>query len=303
MKFAIASTTILYYFSPASASSSCQDLSASYPNDIPWVEYQGVYPPLDAPDGGCSTACVKGVSSDQARGCNHRPPSNKLVGFEYDCSRSTCKCLYEVGTLGNQYNQCFSGMNTSNKGSGEVDSTAPQQGETCYSLYIQSNNPPPSPTPPPPVGAGICAYAPDYDCYSDGHPPCCKESGGRDCPDYLTMCNNHAQGMTGFDYCTNTPDYQCYSTPNGRPSCCNEPGGSYMNCPQTQPKCDVQPTPPTPTPKSKGGTPPPKGGPPQTAFESFRRIDGVRSMKGQQKQTAQKPSMHATKKKFYLRSN
>ena len=352
MKFSIASATILYYFSPASASSSCQDLDTAYPSQIPFVEYQnedfiftrqkynsvcvdsrgnqfeygeiaGIYPPINEPESGCSTACVKGVSVDQARGCNQRPPSNKLVGFEYDCSRATCKCLYEAGTLGNQYSQCFDDMNTSNKGTGEVDRTTPQQGETCYSLYIQSNNPPPSPTPP--VGTGICSYAPDYNCYSDGHPPCCKEDGGRNCPNYLTMCNNHAQGMSGFDYCTNAPDYQCYNTSNGHPSCCNEPGGSYMNCPKAQPACDGPPGPP--------GPPQPKGGPPKMAFESFRRVGNVQVMKGQQMQAPHKteyantnyvkqewikgqqkqaplqikgfkdPQERAAKRKFYLRNN
>jgi len=132
--------------------------------------------------------------------------------------------------------QCFHFMNTSNQGTGQVYSTQPQQGETCYSLQIQSSSPPPSPTPP--VGTSICTYAPDYDCYQTGHPACCSENGGKDCPDYLTMCDNHAEGEGGFDYCTNAPDYDCYNTSDGQPSCCSEPGGSFMNCPQEQPGCD-----------------------------------------------------------------
>ncbi len=86
------------------------------------------------------------------------------------------------------------------------------------------------------------------------------------------MCNNHAGGESGFDYCTNSPSYTCYDTPNGRPSCCNEPGGSYMNCPQTQPKCDVQPA---PKPGPKGGPPPPKAG-----FESFNFVPTKGGSKG-----------------------
>ena len=96
-----------------------------------------------------------------------------------------------------------------------------------------------------------------------------------------------------------------------------------MNCPQTQPKCDVQPTPPGPTPKSKGG--PPKTAyenfrrigatnvgamkgqqvqaPPKTTFENYKLVGNVRSVKGQQRQTTKKPSMYATKKKFYLKNN
>ena len=72
----------------------------------------------------------------------------------------------------------------------------------------------------------------------NGRPACCEVDDGEECPDYLTMCDNHAEHMAGFDYCASAPNYQCYNTPNGRPSCCDEPGGSMMNCPQTQPACD-----------------------------------------------------------------
>jgi hypothetical protein len=43
--------------------------------------------------------------------------------------------------------------------------------------------------------------------------PAESENDGEDCPDlsrlpyYLTMCDNHAEGEGGFDYCTNAPDY------------------------------------------------------------------------------------------------
>ncbi len=183
MKIIITSFALVYATSTASANSSmCSNPSTAYPNDIPWVDYGndsyiftrqkynsvcvgsngqqfeygtivGEYPPIDMEGGGCSTACVIGVSSDQARGCNNRPPPNRLVGFEYDCEQATCKCLYQAGTLGNQYSQCFAEMNTNNGGSGQVLTTLPQQGETCYSLHIQSNDPIPSPTPP--LGSGI----------------------------------------------------------------------------------------------------------------------------------------------------
>ena len=84
-------------------------------------------------------------------------------------------------------------------------------------------------------------YSPDWDCYIDGHPPCCSESenDGAECPDYLTMCNNQAEGEAGYDYCTDSPDYSCFPTSDGQPSCCSEAGGPFMNCPQTQPDCDV----------------------------------------------------------------
>jgi hypothetical protein len=192
----------------------------------------GVYTPIDEAGGGCSTFCVQGTSNNAARGCNQLPPSNKLVGFQYDCESATCYCLYQAGTLNDKYSQCFYEMNTSNKGTGQVSGTTPQQGETCYSLHTQ----PTEPTPPP-VG-GICTYTPDFDCYQNGHPPCCDEDGGASCPDYLTMCDNTAEGMAGTNYCTNAPDYQCYNTYDGQPSCCSEPGGPFMNCPKTAPACD-----------------------------------------------------------------
>ena len=260
MKIIVASFALVYATtSTAFASShSCNDLDYSYPNDLPWVNYQGedyiftrqkynsvcvdshnreyeygtipgVYTPIDEAGGGCSTFCVEGTSSDSARGCNLRPPSNKLVGFQYDCESATCKCLYEAGTLNNQYSRCFDDMNTSNKGNGQVSGTKGQQGETCYSVHIQSTD--------PPVG-GICTYEPDWDCYKTGHPQCCSVDGGANCHDYLTMCDNYAEGMSGTDYCTNSPEYQCYNTYNGHPSCCSETGGPFMNCPKTQPACD-----------------------------------------------------------------
>mmetsp|Transcript_25400 Transcript_25400/g.36251 ORF Transcript_25400/g.36251 Transcript_25400/m.36251 type:complete len:283 (+) Transcript_25400:189-1037(+) len=267
MKFIVASFALVYTatFTAATSSDTCSNLDHAYPNDLPWVDYQdedfiftrqkynsvcvdsngrgfeygtiqGVYTPIDEAGGGCSTFCVEGTSVDAARGCNQRPPSDRLVGFQYDCESATCKCLYEAGTLGNQYNQCFDDMNTSYQGTGQISDTRPQQGETCYSLQIQSTNPPPPPAPP--VGTGICTYAPNYDCYKTGHPECCSEDNGANCPNYLTICDNHAEGESGFDYCTDAPDYQCYKTSDGQPSCCSEHGGSLMNCPQTQPPCD-----------------------------------------------------------------
>jgi len=290
MKFAIASATILYSFSSAAASDACQDLSAAYPNDIPSVSYQGdeyvftrqkynsvcidshgqqfeygtiigEYPPIDTAGGGCSAACVNGVSVDVAKGCNQRPPSNRLVGFQYDCERATCKCLYEAGTLSNQYERCFDDMNLSNQGNGQVYGTKPQQGETCYSLNIQVLTPP---------GADYCTDAPDYSCYSNGRPSCCNQPGGsNNCPANKPACDvpipppPGPPGPPGANYCTYAPDYSCYSS--GRPSCCNQPGGSN-NCPASEPPCDL-PTPPGPPGKT------------QTGFESYRQ-DMTPSMKG-----------------------
>jgi hypothetical protein len=357
MKIIITSFALLYATSTASAdSSSCSDLSYAYP-DVPAVDHdgyrdtfirqkynsecvdstglqfeygtiEGVYPSIATPGEGCSNFCIKGYGRAEARGCNQFPPTKNLVGFEYDCEQATCKCLYQTGTLGNQYSKCFDDMNTSNQGnafssgSSEMVYTLPSQGQTCYArMYdgpsslltklvsaspeaggglqaacdpaylgagcqsgfycepiigspnqkgqcipggglqascdpdtgfgcqagfdceriigspVQNGQCIPAPAPAP-LGSGICTLSPDFNCYIDGHPPCCNENGGQNCPDYLTMCNNHAQGMTGFNYCSSAPSYQCYDTPTGHPACCNEPGGAYMNCPKTQPGCD-----------------------------------------------------------------
>ena len=201
---------------------------------------EGVNPSIATPGGGCSNLCIKGYGRAEARGCNQFPPAQNLVGFEYDCEQATCKCLYQAGTLGNQYSKCFDDMNTSNQGnvysggSAEEAYSLPSQGQTCYVRVFDG-----LPLPSPRTGTGICDYTPDWDCYQSGHPPCCNENGGQNCPNELTMCDNHAQGMTGVNYCSGAPAYQCFDTPTGHPACCNEPGGAYMNCPQTQPGCDA----------------------------------------------------------------
>jgi hypothetical protein len=94
----------------------------------------------------------------------------------------------------------------------------------------------PSPSPPAP-GSSICTWgAPDYDCYITGRPECCSYNGGRNCPNYMTMCNNYPADETGWDYCTNQPNYSCYPG-TGQPACCNMKGGGTMNCPRQKPGC------------------------------------------------------------------
>lgn len=94
----------------------------------------------------------------------------------------------------------------------------------------------PTPAPPSP-GSSICTWSPDYSCYKTGQPECCSYNGGRNCPNYDTMCNNYPEGLTGWNYCTYPPDYNCY--PNGgRPSCCFMSGGGTMNCPVNRPSCE-----------------------------------------------------------------
>jgi hypothetical protein len=48
------------------------------------------------------------------------------------------------------------------------------------------------------------------------------------------MCNNQAQGMTGWNYCSQQPNYKCWK--DGQPKCCDE---NPLNCPKTKPDCDI----------------------------------------------------------------
>jgi hypothetical protein len=95
------------------------------------------------------------------------------------------------------------------------------------------------PSPPTPDGQSICTRSPDYKCYkTTGRPECCYKNNGKNCPTYMTMCNNYPEGYTGWDYCTRAPDNNCYPYSNGRPACCSQKGGGTMNCPKQMPGCE-----------------------------------------------------------------
>lgn len=58
-----------------------------------------------------------------------------------------------------------------------------------------------------------------------------------ECPDFMTMCDNHPERMSSPSYCVWSPDYKCYHM--GWPSCCSAPGGDIMNCPRDEhPPCE-----------------------------------------------------------------
>lgn len=224
-----------YIFSRMRFNSECVDDRG---RQYEWGAIEGVYPGTEDV---CGSVCVKGHSSF---GCStsQRPDPEKLVGFNYDCDNATCYCLYERGTLNSKYDRCFNSMNTNDYGRGNVYSTTTSRGTTCYSLHIQQSNPPapkprkptrrptrkPSPSPQP----KICQVR-DYKCYKSGRPSCCDKKNGKDCPKEMTMCDNHPEGMTGWNYCSYGPDYDCWK--GGWPSCCN---GNSKNCPRKQPGCD-----------------------------------------------------------------
>ena len=159
-------------------------------------------------------------------------PEN-LVGFNYNCDEAACYCLYEKNTWTDDESPCFDEMDINLHGKGDVYKTRVQEGSTCYSLQVQ-----PTPTPAP---SSICEGPKDFDCYKTGRPACCSEDGGENCPDFMTMCDNHSEDTTGYNYCTTAPQYGCdpstYSN-MGWPLCCDEPGGAEMNCPVEQPQCN-----------------------------------------------------------------
>lgn len=248
-------------FTTAQNSDNGLSLEQCFPNDIPWYTYEGedyiftrmkynsecigtnnqpyqwgkiegVWPPIDEPDSGCSKACVSGYGRGQARGCTSMKPEN-LVGFNYNCDEAACYCLYEKNTWTDDESPCFDEMDINLHGKGDVYKTRVQEGSTCYSLQVQ-----PTPTPAP---SSICEGPKDFDCYKTGRPACCSEDGGENCPDFMTMCDNHSEDTTGYNYCTTAPQYGCdpstYSN-MGWPLCCDEPGGAEMNCPVEQPQCN-----------------------------------------------------------------
>lgn len=209
--FALAYASSATASASASSDNTCDNVSVAYPSNLPWVNYEGnsyifsrqkynsvcvdpqgqeyEYGAIEGYYGSatpCSTACVEGYSRAEQRGCsaNQRPPINNLVGFQYDCEAATCYCLYDRGTLGNQYEQCFDYMDTGYQGSGPVSTTEAQYGETCYTVEIQSQSGPPGP------GSDYCNDAPDPGCYNtpDGHPSCCSQPGDN-CPPNKPPCN------------------------------------------------------------------------------------------------------------------
>lgn len=167
----------------------------------------------------------------------------KLVGFNYNCDEDACYCLYEKNTWSGNSSPCFDEMDTSNKGKGDVFNTKVEVGSTCYSLQTQpSPTETPVPVPTPPRGRSICTRSPDYKCYKTGRPACCSDDE-YECPNYMTMCDNHGEGMTGTSYCTYSPQYGCDPATwsnGGYPKCCGAPGGDVINCPIEQPPCNAE---------------------------------------------------------------
>lgn len=216
-----------YIFSRQKFNSVCVD---SHGKQYQWGKIEGVNPPIDEPDSGCSSACVSGYGRGQARGCTSMKP-DKLVGFNYNCDEFSCYCLYEKNAWVDADSPCFDSMDIGNHGRGDVSNTQVEVGSTCYSLYVQE-----APAPVPPPGSSICVRSPDYDCYKSGRPPCCDVDDGANCPSEMTICDNHGEGMSGTSYCTYGPDFSCYKM--GHPSCCTMDGGPTMNCPKDEPPCE-----------------------------------------------------------------
>lgn len=171
-----------YIFTRKRYNSICVD---SNNRQYQWGKVDGIYPPIDEEDGGCSDVCISGYGRASARGCSSMKP-NKLVGFNYNCDEAACYCLYEKNTWNGNSSPCFDEMDTSYNGQGDVSGTKTNVGSTCYSLRVQS-----APSPGPPPGSSICTYAPDYECYKTGWPACCDDDGKRGiCCHFCTYINH-----------------------------------------------------------------------------------------------------------------
>ena len=157
---------------------------------------------------------------------------------------SSFSSLYEKNTWSGNSSPCFDEMDTSNKGKGDVFNTKVEVGSTCYSLQTQpspTEEPSPTPAPQEPRGRNICTRSLDK-CYKTGRPACCS-SDEYECPNYLTLCDNYGEGMSGTSYCTYGPQYGCNPATwsnMGYPKCCDEPGGDVINCPIEQPPCNAE---------------------------------------------------------------
>jgi len=218
-----------YSFGRMKYNSVCVDSNSK---QYQWGKIEGVWPPIDEPNSGCSKVCISGYGRGQARGCSSMKP-DKLVGYNYNCDEAACYCLYEKGTWSGNSSPCFDSMDTSNQGHGVVSGTKANPGSTCYRVTDVE----PAPTPAPqPRKKDICTGQKDYDCYKTGRPACCS-SDEYECPDFMTMCDNHPERMSSPSYCVWSPDYKCYHM--GWPSCCSAPGGDIMNCPRDEhPPCE-----------------------------------------------------------------
>ena len=165
------------------------------------------------------------------------------MGYEYSCESATCYCLYNDGTLSNKYSRCFDSINTNDRGytSDGTVSTITDTDRTCYRLHTQTQSvttfPVESPVERP--GSSICTRSPDYDCYKSGRPACCDSD--YNCPSFMTMCDNVSSGVGGHSVCTWSPDYGCWPDTHGRPPCCSEDGGDFINCPPSEDVKKYQP--------------------------------------------------------------
>ena len=108
-----------------------------------------------------------------------------------------------------------------------------QLGDHLQTKLNQETPPADSPEEPPLLGSSICTRTPDFECYNSGHPACCDSNF--ECPSFMTMCDKVPFGVTGADYCSSwTPNFGCWPSTDGRPPCCLQEGGAYINCPLTE---------------------------------------------------------------------
>lgn len=76
---------------------------------------------------------------DSAEYCVNGTPeslvaSGSFRGYNFDCQRSTCRCLYDEGTLDNRNSGRFDRTNRNEPGSGSVAGTTRKSSSYCAKL-------------------------------------------------------------------------------------------------------------------------------------------------------------------------
>ena len=71
--------------------------------------------------------CVNDVRSSLAMGGNFR-------GFDYECSRRRCRCLYDAGTLDSRNSGRFNRTNRDERGRNSIDGTTKRSDFYCGKL-------------------------------------------------------------------------------------------------------------------------------------------------------------------------
>jgi len=75
----------------------------------------------------CAEKCVNGVKEELATGSSFR-------GYDFDCARSTCRCLYDEGTLDSRNSGRFDRTNRNLPGEGSIAGSTTKKATYCAKL-------------------------------------------------------------------------------------------------------------------------------------------------------------------------